>query len=193
MSLRRHGIRLAFVLAVLGILPMPAAAAGETDPHYMRNADGSTDDAKCGVCHNDDLGLLRSKLETCTVCHAETTHSGSREHVQASAAAVARLMAGAKGKDPELPLTDDGRIYCGTCHLFHDPVVASEALLQKGRSPSGSSVGIAVAEALRSRWPQLAKAHGHDEANIKLNPQGTLRLRLPNADGSLCRHCHSGY
>ncbi len=193
MSLRRPVSLMVSVLVLLSTLAKGAVAGGGDNPHYMRHADGSTDDAKCAVCHNDDLGLLRSKLETCTECHTETIHSGSREHVQASAAAVAKVLAGAKGKDPELPLTDDGRIYCGTCHLFHDPVVASEALLDKGRGPSGSSVGTAVAEALRARWPQLAKAHGKDNAGITLNPQGTLRLRLPNADGSLCRHCHSGY
>jgi len=175
------------------VLISGVASADDDNPHHMRHADGSTDDSKCGVCHDDDLGLLQSKLETCTMCHGEIVHSGSREHLQASPAAVAKRLAGQKNQDVVLPLTDEGGIYCGTCHIFHDPVVSSEPLLERGRSASASPVAAAVRDALTARWTELAKAHGRESAETKLNEQGTRRLRLPNADGALCRHCHQEY
>ena len=98
----------------------------------MTKPDGSLDMETCGVCHNEDMSLQRSKLETCTLCHAQTVHAGSDEHLRAAAAGGEAGAGGTAEGRPALPLTEDGRIYCGTCHLFHDPKVMEEDWLAHG-------------------------------------------------------------
>jgi hypothetical protein len=149
----------------------------------MVRPDGEPDMDQCGLCHEEDMSLSRSKVETCTLCHEETVHSGAREHLAAEAAAVARLVP----KESALPLTDDGGIYCGTCHVFHDPRVSEETVLDQPWVPTGP-LAQAVRESLAVRLRAAAPAEA--ESPAPLFSDGTKRLRLPIADGTLCSHCH---
>jgi len=172
--------RMAFVLAIA------VSAAAQENPHVMTLPDGTTDAGKCAYCHNDDLSLSRSQAETCTFCHAETVHSGAAEHARASAAAVALAL---KGREtPALPLTSEGRMYCGTCHLFHDPAVMGEALLETGRAPRVSELNRAVRDGVMARGQRES-----GDAVVEFHAQGTRYLRLPAGDDALCKHCHGGY
>jgi hypothetical protein len=182
---------LALVLGVwLIIAPQWARAEDEGSPHHMTKPDGSLDTDTCGVCHNPDMSLQRSKVETCTLCHAQTVHAGSDEHLRAGAPAVKQALAQQPKGGPALPLTDDGRMYCGTCHLFHDPKVMSEDWLTHGWLPPQSGVSGAVRQAVIDRWAALAaKADAKGQLG-QFATTGARQLRLPVNDGQLCRQCH---
>ena len=173
----------------LVLAPLAASADGDASPHHMTTPDGSLDMTKCPVCHNEDFSLQRSKLETCTLCHASTGHAGSDEHLRASPAAVKTALGDTQGS-AVLPLAEDGHIYCGTCHLFHDPKVASEDWLAHGWLPPTNGLPAAVRQAVTERWAALA-ASSEDKGTVgNFATKGTTQMRLPVDDGQLCRRCH---
>lgn len=185
---QRSPIVKALILSIAAVaLFCTRAAADDASPHEMIGADGKADVGKCNVCHNDDLTLTLPKLDTCTLCHSATLHAGAQEHLRIEPARVARLIPAQKEGVPVLPLTDEGGIYCGTCHIFHDPRVSEEKALDQPWIPSGR-LAQAVREGLLHR---LETTPGTADATAALKfSDGTTRLRLPVADGSLCRHCH---
>jgi hypothetical protein len=179
------------VMLVVGVVSLPAAAEDDASVHRMVTADGELDTEKCASCHEDDFSLSRSKSETCTLCHAHTVHSGSAEHLRATAAKVAHRTPAETGDGPDLPLTEEGTIYCGTCHIFHDPAVAGEELLVSGRKPKPEGRSEEIRTAVVARLNAAAKRHGAGSAEVSFSAEGTRSLRLPVDDGSLCRHCHA--
>jgi len=179
--------RIGIWIVALLIGSAPGFADDAANPHLMLGADGQADTGKCALCHNDDLTLSRSKVETCTLCHSPTVHAGAQEHMRMDAARVARLVPPPQEGVPDFPLTEDGKIYCGTCHVFHDPRVSDEKILDRKWAPT-DKLGQAVRESLAARLEASASAEGEKGAAKFSN--GTMRLRLPVADGSLCRHCH---
>lgn len=169
----------------------PLWADDASSPHHMANKDGSLDMQKCGVCHSEDLSLLQPKLETCTLCHAQTSHAGSNNHLRADPQAVkAALATDAPKGGPAFPLTDDGHMYCGTCHLFHDPSFEGEAWLATGWLPPDKGVSAAVKQGVLDRWAKLAADDGAKDPLGHFAAKGTRQLRLPVDDGQLCRRCH---
>jgi hypothetical protein len=182
------------VRALLGawlvLLPITARGQEVGSPHHMTKADGSLDMQTCKVCHNDDMSLSCSKLETCTLCHAPASHAGSNEHLRVNPAAVKRALEGRPKEAPALPLADDGHIYCGTCHLFHDPKVLSEDWLREGWLPPDRGLPAAVRHDVTERWSALAARAGAQSPIGTFATEGTRQLRLPVNDGQLCRQCH---
>ena len=75
--------RILICLIAFAIGATRALAVDSATPHDMLLANGEADTDKCGLCHEQDMSLSRSKLETCTLCHATTVHSGANEHVGA--------------------------------------------------------------------------------------------------------------
>ena len=179
-------------LVFLGLLLVvrPLWAEETAGPHHMVGPDGQADMAACAVCHNEDLSLARSKIETCTACHATTVHSGANEHLRADAASVSRRLPPAKADQPILPLTEDGRIYCGTCHVFHDPAISSEPTLSSPWLPRASGLPGSVRQSVEQRWEHAQSLQGEAKPGATFSHKGTTRLRLSVEDGSLCRHCH---
>lgn len=173
----------------LTVVPAMIRAENTDTPHHMAKPDGELDVEKCGVCHNEDLSLLLPKLDTCTLCHARTGHAGADEHLRAAPAAVKQALEQA-AKSPALPLTDDGQMYCGTCHLFHDPKFTSENWLPQGWLPRATGVSSAVREEVLARWKALAAQTDEKNALGKFAESGTRQMRMPVDDGQLCRHCH---
>jgi len=172
----------AFTVVLLAVGAHTAAADDSSSPHH-----GTT---TCPVCHNEDMTLQRSKLETCTLCHGETPHSGAAEHARLDAARVKRAL----GDRPShgavtLPLTDDGRIWCGTCHLFHDPSLG-ETWLPMSWLPPGVGLPQAVRDGVKTRWEAIAAAHGQSKVDASFAGTGTRQLRLPVENGALCKECH---
>ena len=181
------------IAAILGAclaLAVAAHAEDESSPHHMTKSNGELDMEKCGACHNEDMSLQRSKVETCTLCHGQTPHAGSDEHLRASAPDVKRALAGQPKDAPALPLTDDGRMYCATCHLFHDPKVMSEDWLAHGWLPPDIGVTAAIRQGVVDRWAALAEKAGEKGPVGTFATKGTRQLRLPVNDGQLCRQCH---
>jgi len=179
-------------MILMGILAVVRPVWGQDSgsPHYMRLPDGKPDKDKCPLCHEEDNETLsRSKVETCTLCHNATPHAGAAEHLAASAANVGRRLASAKDI-VKMPLTDDGRIYCGTCHFFHDPVLAKEQQLPNAWLPGAAGLSEAVKSARKTTLDGIAPKYEQSEPGFKFMIKGTKALRLPVEDGSLCRHCH---
>ena len=183
------------VVAAFGLclLFVPSGLRGQEvgAPHHMTKSDGSLDMEVCGACHNPDMSLQRSKLETCTLCHAQTVHAGANEHLRASPASVKQALSGRPKDGPALPLAEDGHIYCGTCHLFHDPNVMDEKWLAQGWLPQGGNLSGAVRQGIIDRWGALAANSDEKNALGQFATKGTRLLRLPVGDGQLCRQCHA--
>jgi hypothetical protein len=178
----------AALLALLLLAGPSLADEDDTNPHRMAGPD---DTSGCDFCHEEDMELSQPPLETCTVCHSIDEHAGAREHCQASAASVAALHPAKTDDEKKLPLTD-GKMWCGTCHLFHDPQVNEEALLSQKWLPPTSGLPGAVRDAVAAGWDRLAKKHDQPPPVAKFAATGTEWLRLPVADGSLCLQCHQG-
>jgi hypothetical protein len=178
------------VLAALLLAALAATAAAGDSPHRMTLPDGTLDPQGCPTCHSPDMGLNLSERETCLLCHVETTHGGSLEHLRASAAEVKLRMEGRPSDAVALPLAKDGTIYCGTCHLYHDPLVLDEKWLAKGWVPPTSGLAGAVRASVVDRWAVLAKAYDRSGAVGSFATAGTRQLRLPVEDGTLCKECH---
>ena len=157
MSMRLFAASLMFLLAI----GAPVAAADDSSPHHMTKPDGKLDTEKCGACHEADMTLSRSKVETCTMCHTMTPHAGSLEHLAASPAAVALRIKNIAGK-ADLPLADNGGMYCGTCHVFHDPALGT-AWLPDQPSPPPSAYAEAVRTVARATVQRDGAAVGRVE------------------------------
>ena len=183
-------MRLALLALLALLMGANMARAEEADsPHHMLKPDGSIDTDKCALCHESDMSLSRPKVETCTLCHAITVHSGAYEHVHASPVQVGQLIPPDKEGTPHLPRTDDGGLYCGTCHTFHDPSMEETKPLAQGWLPPSTGLSEAVRRALEERWISLAnKYNAPVGATFATKP--VKALRLPVNDGALCRHCH---
>lgn len=185
-------LRWVALLAALALCAAPCSVrAGEddTNPHHMSSPD---DEEGCGFCHEEDMSLSASLLDTCLTCHSITEHSGSQEHIRASAAEVARLQPTPvkAGSEPTLPLTAERTIWCGTCHLFHDPQVNEEALLPEAWRPPTTGLSAAVSDAIAGRWGDLAGKYDQPLPVARFSAHGTAWLRLPVSDGRLCTECH---
>lgn len=186
-----RSLRLGF--ALLLVTSLPAIADDAFNPHRMVGADGKADMKKCAVCHTDTLDLARPKSEACTLCHSETVHAGSIEHLRASADAVSHALASG-GTDTAKPsLTEGGTIYCGTCHLFHDPALGQDKPLAYGRVPARTGIAEAVRSSLENQAATVGERTGTKGSLLGFATEGTTALTMPVEDGSLCLRCHGSY
>ena len=180
-------------LALLAVLAVASRAVAEEEPdspHRVLKPDGEVDTERCQICHQEDMSLTQPKAELCKMCHSATIHAGVAEHLQATPAQVAQLLSAKKEEQPEFPLTEEGAIFCGTCHIFHDPRVNGEEYLSQRWLPPSSGLPEAVRQALMTQWTRTASKYSEAEPGAKFSARGTRALRLPVSDGSLCRHCH---
>jgi hypothetical protein len=184
--------RLLWTALLVAALACAARAQEEDTPHTMLKPNGEADMEKCAVCHTEDMSLVAPKSEICLTCHTSTLHAGAAQHLAASAESVTRVLEARKEKEPQLPLTDEGQLYCGTCHVFHDPRLSEEKILSAPGLPPKTKLSLAVREALPALFQALAEKYGEKESGAKFDDKGTRRLRLPVKDGALCRHCHGG-
>jgi hypothetical protein len=188
-------VKRALLLAALLLLAVaPTRAADDNESlHVLVTADGSLDMDKCPICHEDDNETLsRSKLETCALCHSESPHAGATRHLRASPAEVARKLAAAKKEGgAEFPLDEEGKIFCGTCHLFHDPALGERPRLASGWLPPETGLPGAIRSSLRGRFPEIAEKYDEESVDAHFAEHPVVQLRLPIRDGSLCLHCHA--
>lgn len=181
------------VLALLSILAVvsPGRAEEEPDtPHRMLKPDGEADPEKCSICHQEDMSLSQPKSELCKMCHSPTIHAGAARHLEASPEQLAQVVSPKKPGELDLPLTEENGIFCGTCHVFHDPRVSGEQALDQRWLPPTTGLPEAVRNALVAQWGRSASKYGESEPGVKFSTRGTRNLRFPINDGSLCRRCH---
>jgi hypothetical protein len=184
MSTRVFALSLLLLCALAG----PVTAADDSSPHHMTKPDGALDNEKCGACHEADMTLSRSKVETCTLCHTMTPHAGSIEHLKALPTEVAARLK-TVGPRTELPLAENGGMYCGTCHVFHDPALGT-AWLPDRPAPRASAYAEAVRTSLEQQFTAMAQRSGAARPLATFRTTHTRALRLPVDDGSLCKACH---
>ncbi len=180
-------------LITLGLLAIAGPVLGQEgfSPHRMVDEKGNVDMGMCSLCHTESMELARPKAEVCTLCHAATLHSGVAEHLGARPERVARLMPPGGEGLVRLPLTEDGHIYCGTCHLFHDPAVSQEKPLASAWLPRSTGLPEAVRESVVEQLETATRKYDISEApGAKFSSKGTKAMRLPVGDGRLCINCH---
>lgn len=187
--MRWRVVAFALLLASWGTLHAEEADS----PHRMVKPDGEADTDKCAVCHESDLSLSRSKRETCTLCHAETLHAGAYMHVHAAPDTVKQLLSTSQTETPPLPTAEDGGIFCGTCHLFHDPRLSEDKPLATRRLATSTGFDSAVQSAIATQWPVIAHKYDEEKAGASFAVKSTKALRLPVDDGTLCRRCHGSW
>ena len=181
------------VLTLLSILAVvsPGLAEEEPDtPHRMLKPDGEADPEKCAVCHQEDMSLNQPKSELCTMCHSPTIHAGAALHLQASAEKLAQVVSPKKPDQLDLTLNEKDGIFCGTCHVFHDPRVSGEQALEQRWLPPSTGLPEAVRKSLIVQWDRVASKYKESEPGAKFSTRGTRNLRFPINDGTLCRQCH---
>ncbi len=178
-----------FLLLAVFLVTTAWGLGNEENPHWMLRSDGEPDEEKCAICHDEDKNLLSSKEETCLSCHERTLHSGSEEHLRASAAQVQTLLP-PKGKyGVEFPLAEDGRMYCGTCHLFHDPRV-DEVTLAAPRTLPSEGIAWEIRQAVERQVRAILALRPESEVQWSFAQESTGFLRLPLTESELCVACH---
>lgn len=173
--------------------PGDALASGPGgSPHLMTKPDGSLDKKACKACHTADMGLVGKKADSCILCHGASPHSGAMEHMQANPAKVADLLSTRPKGGPALPLAENGGIWCGSCHIFHDPKVLGEKWLEHGWVPPDSGLPGVVRDGVVRRWDAILAARGAKGPAGSWATEGTRQLRMPYEGGVLCLQCHGG-
>ncbi|HML93966.1 MAG TPA: hypothetical protein PKC29_00885 [Thermodesulfobacteriota bacterium] len=162
-----------FIMALVPTLLLSQEEEEEEENPHTAMVD---DDFACLDCHTEvpkegekspTYFLVDAPSENCLGCHDDSTHPGSKQHV---------------GKDVKtgLPLDEESRIACFTCHDPHPAGVL------KGREVYSAELGERSAEFLRLvTLPALRKEIGGE---IELDPAKNVYLRKPM--NKICSTCH---
>lgn len=90
---------------------VPPRFGAYTDAASMENDNGSAQQHQPSRFHSDIAGRYFTNYEACRPCH--TDFFGPMTHPVDIVPGVGMTVS------PELPLLEDGRISCMTCHVFH--------------------------------------------------------------------------
>jgi len=108
------------------------------NPHKQLDARGKIEPGKCLYCHvskpdeersaKKEAKLIGELTLICQKCHAITgNHSGNNNHlVKPSAKLLARMQQMENRFSIILPLDDEGKLTCATCHNPHQKGVIQE-------------------------------------------------------------------
>jgi hypothetical protein len=125
----------------------PKAGKGGLDPHVQTDAQGNVIRSSCIFCHvksqkpetervaesSGTLGYFHSSIELCVGCHDVKPHPSVNHSVEMRPEAVDKLHAYEKRHAVRLPLEEDSRIVCVTCHNPHAKgVLEGQAALGAG-------------------------------------------------------------
>ncbi|MCF6209767.1 MAG: hypothetical protein L3J88_09395 [Gammaproteobacteria bacterium] len=179
--------------------------------HDLLDAQGKYDEKACEYCHQKALDpnkdytreqlKLRLPPETlCLGCHLKTPHLNALNHLQKPDQKMRRRMQAAERKlGIILPLDEQGRIMCVTCHSPHE-----RGLIDVGK-PAGKQVaggdlqqGVVYED---HPWNSVYRADKQTRLEMLQDNATPLNLyyrrlhsevllRLSAKDGSLCFACH---
>lgn len=141
------------------------AIGEETERFDVHQAMRSGSQESCALCHEEGGALKSEPAKTCEGCHYRDSHAGTAEHLVVLDGDMAAFATQAG-----LPLAE-GRATCNTCHDSH---------------PAGSTEHRPAATphpAVPADWQSTLLA-----GQPVLGNSDTLRL--PLADGQLCKACH---
>lgn len=143
----------------------------------------------CEHCHLEtpepDAGEADLKIagpNICLGCHPENVHVGSRAHLAPLDGAMARS-AEAAG----LPLHEDRRVVCVTCHDPHPSSLKASARERARREGLPLYPDSWWAQVVEPAFEERAEALGARLEPVRVESD---YLRLSAADGALCMACH---
>ncbi len=127
----------------------PRAGQGSLNPHRQLDGQGNIVATTCAFCHRtvpdpenpeeayfgpEDLVYLHSSVELCLGCHDTGPHPTGINHlVEMSESRVEKLAAYEERHHVKLPLEEDRRVVCTTCHNPHEKgVLRGRAALGAG-------------------------------------------------------------
>jgi hypothetical protein len=180
--------------------------------HKMLDDNGKIIKNTCLYCHQkaldpekdirpDELKLRLPAQNICYGCHLYTPHFNALNHQKKPDKEMQkRIKESAQKHKIILPLSDDGKIMCVTCHNPHQIDVINQ------RKPAGKQIinyaidkGIVYLEHPWNKVFIADKKNRLDKLQQKINKKLTLEymriekeilLRLPAKDGQLCMACH---
>ena len=183
--------------------------------HLMLKADGNIDEQHCTYCHQevqeqrnqphqrDDWKLRLPPEKLCYGCHLKTPHLNALQHqaTKPNDRIKKRMKESVEKSGAFLPLSEDGKVMCVTCHSPHPPGVIDPA-----RNPAGKQIqtadvkeGTHYRDSAWNRIVQQDKQRRLDEMKEKTGESLTLTyrridkevlLRQPARNGKLCLSCH---
>ncbi len=181
--------------------------------HLMVDPAGELDDSGCTYCHAEipdpsvEVPVERMKFhlpkaKLCYGCHLKTPHLNSLTHLQEPDEDMRqRIKLAEKEKRVRLPLDDDGRVTCITCHTPHQSGVIDPARAG-GKSVEENPVDDGVMYR-RTAWSRLftddkagrLMALKTERRKLPGEPvyqrvEKEILIRLPAKDGTLCLSCH---
>jgi hypothetical protein len=181
--------------------------------HSMIDDEGKIDDSGCIYCHMEtpdpsladqasELEFRLPKEKLCYGCHLKTPHLNALVHqVEVDEKILTIKRCSEQKYQLKLPLDDDGKVACITCHSPHQSGVIDPDR-PEGRQVEENPVeeGIVYKRTAWSRVFTLDKADRLTELkakqSIKLEApeyqrvEKEILLRLPAKDGTLCLSCH---
>ena len=165
------------------------------DPH---RAEG--DSPVCLHCHiarpdpgSDGVKLRGGLRAICMGCHRAVPHAGAREHSTTLPPDMLELKRQTeRTANVLLPLDEEGKMGCGTCHNPHggNAIPQTEPAARRA-APEDPVVDPAIfSSVVMPGIRRLAESHETPGAVRPRNRSGAM-LRLPLRDGALCVACHT--
>lgn len=137
----------------------------------------------------------------CLGCHLKTPHLNASNHLKKPSEEMKKVMdASEKRHNIIMPLDEEGRITCVTCHSSHEKGIVKEdrpggkqvadTTLEEGIVYQGSPWNRIFMEDKKVRLEKLEKESGKRFEIKYMRIKKEVLLRLPAKDGTLCRACH---
>lgn len=165
-----------------------AAETVRLNPHLAMEEKRDTT-AICEFCHElvdgePDLEMLKiDRVQICYGCHKDTRHTGSEEHLK-----VLDEEMRARAEAGELPLTPDGKVFCGTCHDPHPPGSKPSAMERAEWAGDPLFENEWLWSVLEPILAERAETLGTDPMPWTVEPD---YMRKPLRGNGLCGTCHT--
>jgi nitrate/TMAO reductase-like tetraheme cytochrome c subunit len=182
--------------------------------HVMLNDEGEVQKDHCLYCHEtlhkerdipkrvEQIKLRIPADKLCLGCHLKTPHLNAIEHLEAE---PEEEMKKHMERETEkngiiLPLSQDGKVTCISCHSPHP-----EGVIDAAKNPAGNQVSGDVKEGIKykkHRWSEIVRQDKADRLEMHAFRTGAfyelpygridkeVLLRRSAKNGDLCLSCH---